>query len=85
MEINAIEKGAAEFSGVFDTLRGANALSFGITFESAWARVHGGNEDAFGGESMGGMYAGNGDLGIFERLAQSFENIATEFWDFVEE
>lgn len=84
MEINAVEEGTGDFCSVFETLGGPDAIGFGIAFESAWAGVHRTDEHASGGEGEGGLNPGDGDDGIFEGLAQGFEDIASEFGHFVE-
>ena len=52
---------------------------------AAGAGVHGGGEHEAGGEGERHGGAGDGDVAVFERLAQDFENVAGEFGQLVEE
>lgn len=84
VKVDAVEERARDFCGVLEALGGPDAVGFGIAFESAGAGVHGTDEHSSGGESEGGLDTGDGDNVVFERLAEGFEDVATEFGHFIE-
>lgn len=86
VNIDAVEEGAADAGSVaLDLGEGAAAGVGGVAGITTGAGVHGADEHESGGEGDFGGAAGNGDLSVFEGLAQNFEGIAAEFGEFVEE
>ncbi len=70
MEVDSVDEGAGDFAGVLHTLRGAgDAFFFGEASEAAGARVHGSDEDGFGGEGDAGLDSADGDDAVLERLS----------------
>ena len=52
---------------------------------AATARIHGSDEDALRRESDGAFDASHGDRPVFQRLAQSLDDVAVEFGEFIHE
>jgi len=57
----------------------------GVPEETAGAGVHGRHEDEAGGEGARRQGPRDGDLALFERLAQHLETPPVEFGQFIEE
>jgi hypothetical protein len=86
VDIDAIEERAADFCNVaLDDRRSAVALTGPVVEIAAGAGVHGGGEHEGGGEGEGHGGAGDGNVTVFERLAQDFENVAGKLGELVEE
>ena len=74
VDVDAVEQGAGDALAVgFDLAWRAAAFAFRIAEVAAGAGVHGGDEHEAGGEGEAAGGAGDGDLAVFERLAQDLE------------
>ena len=68
-----------------DLVGGVAAGAFGVAVVAAGAGVHGGDELEARGEVAFHRGAADGDVAVFQRFAQHFEDAAVEFGQFVEE
>jgi hypothetical protein len=86
LNVDAIEERSGDARAIaLDLQRRADAFFLRIGKEAARARVHSRDEHDGRGIIDRAEGAGDGDVAVFERLAHHFENVAPEFWQFIEE
>src|SRR5438552_3753990 len=84
VQIDAVEQRAGDFREValdLNVRAAARFLRIAIVAARTW--IHRGDEHDVGGKDASGGGARDGDLAIFERLAQSFLHLRVEFGELV--
>lgn len=85
-EVDPVEDRSGEFFPITLTIEcRADALLLLIVVESAWARVQRSYEDEFRRIPIGGVDPIDGDLTIFHRLPERFDETGIEFQELIEE
>jgi len=85
VDVDAVKQRPGDFLSVArDLVGGVAAGAFGVAVVAAGAGVHGGDELEAGGEVAFHRGAADGDMAVFQRFAQHFEDAAVEFGQFVE-
>ena len=86
VDVDAVEEGAGNALQVlFDLSVVTRTRAQGVAEVAAGAGVHGGDHHELSGVGERRRDAGDGDLTVFERLAEHFEDVPAELGELVEE
>jgi hypothetical protein len=86
MDVDTVEQGAGDLRQVSLDLQWRwGQITVTVLERSSWARVHGCNKHETGRVPRRNCDPRNGELTVFERLAQHFESAACEFRQLIEE
>ncbi len=86
VDVDAVKQGAGNFMAVTFDLKGGAAANFSRhILPAARAGVHRRDEHKTGWETQASFGPRDGDIAVFQRLAQNFQHMAVEFQEFIQE